>query len=737
MSTPLPARPSLDWLRKRAKLALKQLRRTQASARLADAQLAVAREHGYSSWRALKAEVDARRATPTERGGPLDPELVARFLQLVGAGDLGPIRELLSAHPSLVNAIGPHPFWGGRPQPLHVAIETGRQPVVDLLLRAGADPNGNNAEYAHWSPLMLAISGSRPAIQRALLRRGARIGLVEALMKGDDRTVLRLLKPGVSALPPAPNDGSLLMFARTNRAIDRLLELGVSADTRDRWGASPIAALSRLGRAGRPLVRHLQSRGVRPEPAEFARMADRAALTALARENPLVLRDPAVLMGAVDFKHHSLVRWLLSQGADSNARSTAQSQHTALHSAAWNGDLPMVKLLVQAGADPSLRDRQYDATPQGWAETSVEVTSNAKCADVAEWLGQREAKAAPAPADDLPAKRVDWKPLMDAAFNGDSVVVGRLLRTGADPNVLSNSTQRHRPLHRVLERKKTVPKHRGHEEVLRLLLEAGADPYRRALISRMTALALAATDSPQFVPILLPYAGELDLFHASALLDAGRVDRLLRVDPASASAADNNTLTPLHYCAGSAMFTLSPEHLQAQLRIARALIAAGAQVNERHAYAGHWSITPLYYATGYQDNPAMAELLLQAGADPADGESVYHAADEGHTGALEVLARLVPRPVLATQATDALTGQLGWGGTRGVPWLLAHGADPNVLHDTTGEAALHAAARADASERVIKLLLDHGARIELRNRDGLTAKEVARKAGNVRQMNLL
>lgn len=273
MSTPLPARPSLDWLRKRAELALKQLHRTQASARLADAQLAVAREHGYSSWRALKAEVDGRRATPAEPAGQLDPELVARFLRLVGAGELGPIRELLTAHPSVVNAIGPHPFWGGLPQPLHVAIETGRQPVVDLLLRAGADPNGSNAEYAHWSPLMLASGGSRPAIQRALVRRGARIGLVEALMKGDDRTVLRLLKPGASALPPAPNDGSLLMFVRTNRAIDRLLELGVSAETRDRWGANPIEALSRLGRAGRPLVCHLQGRGVRTSGPPLATRA--------------------------------------------------------------------------------------------------------------------------------------------------------------------------------------------------------------------------------------------------------------------------------------------------------------------------------------------------------------------------------------------------------------------------------------------------------------------------------
>src|SRR5690606_8586330 len=54
----LPPRPNLEWLRKAAKKKLAQLRRTQPDAKLADAQLAVAREHGFPSWRKLKAHVD-------------------------------------------------------------------------------------------------------------------------------------------------------------------------------------------------------------------------------------------------------------------------------------------------------------------------------------------------------------------------------------------------------------------------------------------------------------------------------------------------------------------------------------------------------------------------------------------------------------------------------------------------------------------------------------------------------
>jgi ankyrin repeat protein len=92
------------------------------------------------------------------------------------------------------------------------------------------------------------------------------------------------------------------------------------------------------------------------------------------------------MMGAVDFRHHDLVRWLLGLGADANAKADRQSHQSALHSAAWNGDLEMVRLLVESGADIHVRDAQYDAPPIGWAATSVTVTNNPNCAEVVAYL---------------------------------------------------------------------------------------------------------------------------------------------------------------------------------------------------------------------------------------------------------------------------------------------------------------------------------------------------------------
>ena len=308
----------------------------------------------------------------------------AALLRAVGDGDIHLVRDLLAADPSLPNVVGPHPYWGGRPQPLHVAIEAKRRDMFDLLLDAGADPNGRNGGYDLWSPLMLAIHRQCPDMQDELLRRGARIGLVEALLMKDDLAVDALLANGLPRL--APNGGSILAFARTPRAIDRLIELGAAIDQRDRWGVAPVEAMSRSGQDGGALVRHMMKHGVVPDPEAFARLGDREMLAALAEGDTSVARSDAVMMAAVEARHHDLVRWLLSMGASANASAADRSRQSALHAAAWNGDLDMVQLLAEHGADLHARDAEHRGTPRDWAETAVTVTNNPACAEVAAWL---------------------------------------------------------------------------------------------------------------------------------------------------------------------------------------------------------------------------------------------------------------------------------------------------------------------------------------------------------------
>jgi len=387
MPSTLPPRASLEWLKKTAKQDLARIRRENPDARLADAQRALAREYGFSSWRALKAHVEANPAAASDHAS------IAAFFRAVGDGRIDQARAALLADPGLVNAIGPHPYWGGEPQALHVAIETKRHDMFDLLIEAGADVDGRNEKYDGWSPLMLACQRGRPDMRDSLIRSGARVGLAEALLMADDARVADLLRPGRSALPDqGPNRGSILAFARTPFAIDRLLELGVPADEPDRWGTRPVEAMCRIGPEGRVLVEHMMKRGIRAAAEDHARSGDMATVRAMVEADPAIPRRDSVLLAAVDGGHRALAAWLLAQGADPNARSEEETKHSALHAAAWNGDLEMARLLVEAGADPHLRDAKHDSTPRGWAETAVTVANNPKCAEVAAWL---EALAGP------------------------------------------------------------------------------------------------------------------------------------------------------------------------------------------------------------------------------------------------------------------------------------------------------------------------------------------------------
>jgi hypothetical protein len=60
----LPPIPHADHLRKQAKTRLAAMRAKLPTARLADAQMTLAKEYGFASWAALQAEVAKRASSP-------------------------------------------------------------------------------------------------------------------------------------------------------------------------------------------------------------------------------------------------------------------------------------------------------------------------------------------------------------------------------------------------------------------------------------------------------------------------------------------------------------------------------------------------------------------------------------------------------------------------------------------------------------------------------------------------
>jgi hypothetical protein len=75
MAQSLPPRANLEHLRNQAKQRLKTMQAQDPGARLAAAQLAIAREYGFASWRRLKAAVDEQdreRVFAAARAGDVD-----------------------------------------------------------------------------------------------------------------------------------------------------------------------------------------------------------------------------------------------------------------------------------------------------------------------------------------------------------------------------------------------------------------------------------------------------------------------------------------------------------------------------------------------------------------------------------------------------------------------------------------------------------------------------------------
>ena len=91
------------------------------------------------------------------------------------------------------------------------------------------------------------------------------------------------------------------------------------------------------------------------------------------RENPDRIgpdgADTIALHLAVSRNNLPALRWLLAHGVAVNAkRMMWDCNHSALHMTIENGAMDIARQLLDAGADPNVRDDKFDATALGWAE---------------------------------------------------------------------------------------------------------------------------------------------------------------------------------------------------------------------------------------------------------------------------------------------------------------------------------------------------------------------------------
>jgi ankyrin repeat protein/uncharacterized glyoxalase superfamily protein PhnB len=304
----LPERASIEYLKKLAKDRLHEMRRTDPDARLAAALLSVAQQHGFSSWRALKAELDRRK----------DGRLTKLF-EACATGNVDVVRDILDREHDLARASDPratHAGWTG----LHTAAQTGHLDVVRLLLDHGADPNareaGDNTYPLHWAAahghhdivrILLDAGGEvngfgdvheldvigwatffrtpgqelspldapRSALVSLLLERGARHHIFSAISVGDLSLIQALVEQNPDALDRRmsrfEHGMTPLHFAISRKRydiVDLLIALGADLEATDMRGQTALAAAMLAG--DREAMSRLHAAGAMPPAAAEA-----------------------------------------------------------------------------------------------------------------------------------------------------------------------------------------------------------------------------------------------------------------------------------------------------------------------------------------------------------------------------------------------------------------------------------------------------------------------------------
>lgn len=455
MSDPLPERPDLGQLRRRAKelrdaaragdaAALQRIARHHpatpgGAVRLAGAQLVIARELGFSSWPRLTAALDAdaasRRAVSVfvaasiegrvRQAGEIlraDAGIAGRSLPAAAVlGDAAAARDHLAADPEAAVALDDERGWPpllytcySRWHQIEPDRTTGLAEVVRLLLAAGADPNTNDGGRPRYrSALKGAVEVDNPAITEVLLDAGAH-----------------------------PDPGQPIAEAAAYRDL-RCLRLLLSHGAR-------VAGTWALGAAV---------------------FNDNAGATAL----------------------------LLDALATSGGR-VAHAASEVLPDAASTASFPVVAALLDAGADPRATDDDgvsalRSAVRAGRQQSAARLRALGAAEDATEvdrFLGacltadRQQAEQLLADHPDLPDRLTDEDRavIYEAAASRPAETLALMLELGFSPHTRRFGEQ---PLHNAA--------YHGNAAAVRVLLEAGAEVDARDDRFNATALAFATVGS--------------------------------------------------------------------------------------------------------------------------------------------------------------------------------------------------------------------------------------------------
>ena len=323
-------------------------------------------------------------------------------------GDTAKLRALLHTHPDKLNA---------RNQPyehtlLHVAAQNGRLDAVGLLIDRGLDPNtrekGDNTYPMHWAAAAghldvvrrLADAGgdvigdgddhalqvigwatgwegcddaTHREIAEFLVSRGAHHHIYSAMSLNDADEVRRIVHrdPAQLRRPQSHNEDFRLplhfaVHRKLREMIPLLLELGADPLATDASGFTAIAYATEPD-IDMPILKAINER-VGPTLVVALALSDWATASTIVERTPSAVNAGGVLHLMAKRGKVAAVQWLLDHAADPNEYwSHWGALLTPLHLAALSGHVEVARVLLDAGADHSIRDSLHDSDARGWA----------------------------------------------------------------------------------------------------------------------------------------------------------------------------------------------------------------------------------------------------------------------------------------------------------------------------------------------------------------------------------
>lgn len=479
-------------------------------------------------------------------------------------------------------------------------------------------------------------------------------------------------------------------------------------------------------------------------------------------------------MEAVKTSDLSQVRVMLSTRAELIAMDTSENdEHRALHYAVLRRDLPMVRLLMEAGADA-----RKGIFPHREATSAWTLARDREYQDVLAVIEDEERRR----REEMSCPNATVSPVQDqisaAILHGDTESAMRLLE--ADRSLIQACDRSGaNPLHIAAEA--------ANLELVKWLLERRANVRKQDLdgLTPLDRAALAAdprddtaTRFPAVASMLLEHGAELTVRAAVALGDTRSARELISAKPDALRDISSN----------GGLLTLAVNHGQTEM--VQLLIDLGADVNERILLeqvdepTQSWGM-PLWYAA-LGNRLDITKLLLDRGADPnanvyASGWPLRNAWNHPDAAVKNLLlergAKRQPYMIaemhdvagaaklLAANPTEELASELAWsaadhgcpeiiemalphlswpqndnrwhwvlmqpvrgagpdssrneGHFRAMAVLLRHGIDTNltrfgatILHYS---AARHSGLSGRDRARFAAMLIDHGASLEIRD----------------------